>query len=385
MLDVNVFDDDFIDDDNNVFHSVYSNPPYQQVSKNSFNAVAVYPKMMIVAKQYARYITMVYPFKWVNSTRGKGLKDFRSHELQSIKYKKFIVFNDPSNAVFPKVLIRGGVNVFLWDKNKKEQNENNKNDLLYYEYNGYSEYRKNLLDNHQNIIINPLYRTIINKVSTIHHIIVSPRNYYHQSLEKPEYINKLIQEYAVVMEDHEADGKHVDNGGVRIFYVYRGGGIAHGIIDKKYSLKDSSGYKVFVSRVANAVNNNGTKTMHRPNHIFVAEPGDICSSSFLRIGDFDTFEEAKNCLLYLKTDFVGFLLGVLQLTQNSTRACYQFVPDVDFKTGEISDKPGYYLDFTLSPTLDEQLARIYDLTDDDVNIIQKNIRSWKNKNEIYTD
>ena len=102
-------------------------------------------------------------------------------------------------------------------------------------------------------------------------------------------------------------------------------------------------------------------------------------------GGFKTKKEAKNCLYYLKTDFCNVLVGLLANSPFASRRVYAFVPELNFATGEIIDKPGVKLDFSKPETLDDQLAKIYGLTDEDRELITSSIRPWKDKTSLTAD
>lgn len=106
-------------------------------------------------------------------------------------------------------------------------------------------------------------------------------------------------------------------------------------IEINYTEEKLDDWKVGISRVASGSSNN---SLLRPVRAIVAEPGTLLSGSLIKIGSFKTEEEAVNCLRYLKTDFAGFLLGIITPTQDATRKNYRLIPLVDFKTGEVLDR-----------------------------------------------
>lgn len=104
----------------------------------------------------------------------------------------------------------------------------------------------------------------------------------------------------------------------------------------------------------------------------------------IKVGSFETEQEAVNCLRYLKTDFAGFLLGIITPTQDATRKNYRLIPLVDFKTGEVLDT-GKFLDFNSPATLDEQLAKMYELSDEDMEVIRRDLKPWMDKVDVKAD
>lgn len=105
----------------------------------------------------------------------------------------------------------------------------------------------------------------------------------------------------------------------------------------------------------------------------------------MQIGDFKTEQEANNCLLYTKTDFVTFLFGAIAITQDATKKFYVLIPDIDFKTGEVKDRQSIFLDFNKPETLDEQLVEFYGLTVDESELMKSSIRPWRDKFSLTAD
>ena len=74
---------------------------------------------------------------------------------------------------------------------------------------------------------------------------------------------------------------------------------------------------------------------------------------------------------YIKTKFVRALLDVLKVTQDTTRAKWACVPLQDF-----TDKSD--IDWTKSiPKIDQQLYKKYNLSDDEIAFIEKNVKEMK--------
>lgn len=357
-LDDVINDDDIMCDDEVVFDSLVGNPPYQSDTGNG--ATAIYHHTMNIAEKISEKISMVYPARWVLTGRGNGIKEFRTKELESPHYKKFFIYS-PNNPVFDNVLIRGGVNIFLWVKNNKQQH-------IDYYYDNHYDNRKTLANNFPIIILKSKNRQIIEKINTknsIMNIIIT----YPGKFSQPQQVEKMIKEY-----DNTKPG-------ITLLYSGKGGGIRKASLNKNVIDKDTNEYKVFASSTASG----HKELLPHQDRIFLGKPHEISASTFLQIGLNMTEQEAKNCLLYLKTDFAGFLLGNVIVTHHASKNVYQLIPNINFKTGEIIDKPGYFLNFTLSTTLDEQLAKIYDLTDDDINIISSSIKPWRNKYSLTAD
>ena len=76
---------------------------------------------------------------------------------------------------------------------------------------------------------------------------------------------------------------------------------------------------------------------------------------------FDTKEEAENFADYIKTRFLRFLVYLRKVTQNTTARVYAFVPNLDMHKRWV----------------DEGLYKRYNLSQEEINFIEKNIREMK--------
>lgn len=342
------------------FTVVVSNPPYQVNSQEGNSVSSIYHHYMNIAQIFAENISMVYPARWMHGGRGEDIELFRNKELNSQHYVNFIV-KSGDNAVFNNVTIKGGVNYFLWTNREKQE--------LSYTYDSYNRQRKTLKDGYDIMINNNVYIDLIRKINPKKSIPVYSLEYYG-AFKTPEFILNLSNKIT--------DGSKK----IKIFYSGKGGGVKTAYIPKEATTKITETYKVFVSKTADPDKNG---SLRRPGRIFIGEPEEICSGSFVLIQQFLLYKEAQNCLMYMKTDFATFLFGVIAVTQDATKKFYKLIPDIDFKTGEIKDKPGTFLNFDKPETLDEQLAKIYELTEEEQQLMKDSIRPWKDKYSFTAD
>ena len=103
----------------------------------------------------------------------------------------------------------------------------------------------------------------------------------------------------------------------------------------------------------------------------IAEPGVGYLQTFIGIGAFDDEISAINVQKYLNTKFVRCLLGVLKVTQDNPGPKWKYVPLQDFTSA--SD-----IDWTQSVAdIDKQLYKKYNLTDEEIDFIEKNVKEMK--------
>lgn len=107
-----------------------------------------------------------------------------------------------------------------------------------------------------------------------------------------------------------------------------------------------------------------TKVLGKP---IIGEPGEGCTQTFITIGNFDTREEAENCLKYLKTKFCRAMLSTKKCTQHNAPQTWSNVPLQDFTTD--SD-----IDWSKSiKEIDMQLYKKYGLTINEIIFVEANI------------
>lgn len=100
----------------------------------------------------------------------------------------------------------------------------------------------------------------------------------------------------------------------------------------------------------------------------IGEPLIGHTDTFLTIGNFSLEEEAQNCMKYIKTKFARTMLGVLKVTQHNSRKTWYYVPLQDFASR--SD-----IDWSKSVAeIDAQLYKKYDLSQDEIDFIETNVR-----------
>ena len=99
-----------------------------------------------------------------------------------------------------------------------------------------------------------------------------------------------------------------------------------------------------------------------------AYPNEGFTQTFFSIGAFDTICEAENLSKYLKTKLCRAMLGVLKVTQDMTAEKWRYVPLQDFTS--TSD-----IDWSVPiSAIDQQLYRKYNLSDDEIDFIETNVK-----------
>lgn len=104
----------------------------------------------------------------------------------------------------------------------------------------------------------------------------------------------------------------------------------------------------------------------------LAYPGWCCTATFLEIGCFETENEARNLINYIKTKFFRALVGIQKTTQHTGSKAYRFVPILDFKSNnEINWEQSV-------SEIDKQLYEMFELSEEEIKFIEEKISDIEN-------
>lgn len=346
------------------FTAVVSNPPYQQDNGDSANSPSVYHHFMEVAKLFSEKLSFIYPSKWGQGGAGEGLNEFRERELASKYYLRYFDYSD-ATSLFSGIQLGGGVNYFLWSSEEH-------NGPIDRYYNGVPFPDSFTLGNGLSTMVRgPSAFKVIEKINTCEGLGSSMgyMSYLKPGIKTASDLEKWISD------------SNEDSSRVKVWYVSKDQGFISKPLSTRYLQKNDTGYKVGVSAPAHSTKG---KAIPRADRIFKMGPDEVSATGLL-VGSFETEAEATNAIRYLKTDFCNFLMGIITPTQNTTWRNYILIPRINFSTGEILDRPGSLLDFSQPDTLDDQLAKIYELTEEEQELMRKDLKPWKDKVDVEAD
>lgn len=322
---------------NMTFDVIIGNPPYQLnigVEKENY-AIPLYHKFIQQAKKLKpRYITMIIPSRWF--TGGRGLEDFRSEMLgdDRIKYIKDYI---DSKEVFPGVDVSGGVNFFLWSSN----------------YKGPCKY------------VNVVNGRETTSIRVLNEYKVFPR--YNQSLSLIKKIQKKEKHNLSPWISSQTPFGFIttyrgdENSFKGAIKLYSSGGITYVKKEDVSRHQDWIGkYKVVFSKATceHAGTPDKTGRYRVFSTMWILNPNEVCTQSYLVGGVFERKTEAENYLSYLRTSFVRALMLPTLSSQDISADKFQFVPLQDFS----------------KPWTDEELYKKYGLTDEEIQFIESMIR-----------
>ena len=323
--------------DNMKFDAIVGNPPYQVnvgVTKENYG-VLIFDKFVNFSKKISpNYISMIMPSRWF--TGGRGLDLFRDEMLNDRRLYYIKDFVD-SKECFPGVDIAGGICYLLWDRN----------------YNGDCNFvsRAGGIDTKTLRRLNEyeLFPRYNEALSIIRKVTKLNENTFSNTVGSQTAFG-FITTFRSTTEYFENAISLYTSGGIN--YVSRE--------DVKKSQEWIDLYKViFSTATAEHAGTPDKSGMYKVlSSLRILKPKEICSQSYFVGNVFNTYEEASNCMIYLKTRFVRFLLQQILTGQHLSADKFRFVPLQDFTR----------------PWTDADLYAKYGLTDDEIQFIESMIK-----------
>ena len=332
------------------FNAIVGNPPYQVMDGGTDRgAVPIYQNFVKIAQKLSpNFISMSMPARWYAG--GRGLDEFRS-ALLSDKHLAVLYDYDTSKTLFPTVDIAGGLCYFLWNSS----------------YNGLcnvynvgarsTEQMKRNLNEFGVFVRSNAAIPILEKVTR----------------QSDSFLNEMvlsINPFGFRTFFRGRDGKEA--GDIRILTSEGWGFVHRNDVKKGSSLIDY--YKVLVGRFVpsngelNVKPGEGYRVITTPQ---IIKPGEINTETYIDVAALPTESEANNYTKYLYTKFARFLLKQSVTSLNVTKECFAFVPIQDFTS--LSD-----IDWSAEiEDIDKQLYRKYNLSDEEVDFIEKTIKPMK--------
>ena len=329
---------------------IISNPPYQLSvgGGNGANAIPVYHKFIEQSqKLQPRYLTMIVPSKWFNG--GRGLDAFREQMLNDNRISEIHDFRN-SKECFSGVEIQGGVNYFLWEKDKKDPC------CKFYEHNC----------DKSTLMVRPLKNAFSNGVIRYNSAMEIVNKV--QALQEPSFSSLVssLTPFGILsnFKDYSSDGT-----GGKVAYIKRKekSDPENIFVDPKYITKHKKWvdkYKVYFSLNYGAGMSGDGPYQVTP-QAFVGATNSCCSQSYLVVGNVDSEAIAQNIVSYWNTKFFRFLVMLCIAGQTFSPNTFSLVPVQDFSKA----------------WTDKELYAKYKLTTEEQDLIESMIKAIGDNDE----
>lgn len=304
------------------FNNAVGNPPY-----TLGNRTQVYADFYLLSRRIAERVSLIFPSGWQGPKNANGLKKLNN---KAIKRDKQIVSIENLTDVFSEAKGAAKTNIIFWKKGY-DNGLSGKQRII-------NEGIKQL-PIQQSDIEKPLYiRKLYEYVSSAEGFTTI---YDEVSARKPYgFGTNIISAYKPygsrpdILTNHEKyelpplnnSRKHTSD--IRVFTTK---GMKY--VDREYPFpkigEAFTSYKVFVPKAwGNWREQAGLGGAYAD--IYVAQPGDTCTESYLECGAFDNETHAVYMAKYLMTQFTRALIYKNKYSQNSARSIYRDVPKQDF-------------------------------------------------------
>ena len=325
------------------FDVIIGNPPYQlETAGFGRQAKPIYHLFVQQAKKLnPRFLCMIIPSRWFAG--GMGLDEFRESMLHDKRISHIVDYVN-SQDCFQGVSISGGVNYFLWERDREGPCS------FTCIHNSQISTMERYLDEFPVLVRYNEAVGIIKKVQARH----EPR------------ISSIVSAINPFGFPRSYRGSSVQNqNGLKL---YSSKGIGYVPENKLVQGRDLvQKYKVMVSQTISEHAGEPSKDGKYKvlSTVRVLKPGEVCTFSYITIGSFETETEAINLRDYLYTKFARYMILQAVSSINLSKEKFMFLPIQDFRKG----------------WTDELLYKKYGLTEQEIEFIESLIRPMEPNNE----
>lgn len=348
-FDTITMNDEIAEEDEIVkFDIVVGNPPYQlKDGSGGTNDAPIYQHFVESAHAVNPIIsTLIMPSKWFTSGREHLLGEFRHKMLNNRSIQNMVVYSD-FRDIFPDVNIKGGLCYYQY-------NSNYSGDCSYkLIQGGKSSVCSRRLNEYDVLIQNPTLAAIVKKISNFENegvgsvaSIISNDTPFGIPTNPATSKKNPYNVFNNISDDHNTQLFYLDKAKRKIAFINRN--------DVKKNAQDIDFYKVFIPAAYGAGEDFPHQIVGRPEY---AEPNSVCSQTYL-YATFQSEEEAKNFISYLKTKVFRALVWACRIEQHLPNKTYRFVPLQDFSR----------------PWTDADLYAKYGLTEEEIAFIESMIK-----------
>ena len=348
------------------FDYIIGNPPFQEDGEGNNKAYAkpIYDLFLDASYKLGNVAEMIHPARFLFNA-GSTPKAWNEKMLQD-PHVKVLWYEADSKAVFPSAELPGGVAITYRDATK------NYGPIMVF-----TTFPQ--LNDILHRVINVGCKNYVNEIAftrTAYKLTDAMHRDYPNAIHQlsrghaHDMSTNIFDRLPEIFHDEPLNDGHEyarilgRTGGCRIYrYIRR---------DYINNVANFNKYKVILSKADGAAGTIGkpipARILGNPS---IEGPGVGLTESFLSIGFFDSEDEARIFAKYYKTKFFRTLVSVLKTTQDITPEKFKFVPLQDFTSA--SD-----IDWTRSiADIDKQLYKKYNLTDDEIDFIETNVKEMK--------
>jgi hypothetical protein len=263
------------------------NPPYNSSRKDNNQSSDIYNLFVDKCHRICNKVLMVTPSRWFVKS---SLSNFRRRMIN--EYGLVCINHINDNKFFDGADVKGGISYFLLDKDFK----------------GNATFNDDIIDlKKYDIIPNDVRKETFSLIDKV----INYNNIQHRFNSQSHFSIKTN------------DIRFKDSGNIKCYVSKQKGNV------KYLDNIDFTGTKVDKWKLLiPAASGKGGMKEEFYNRIEIAEPGEICSESFVFF-DFNSKEELLVFKSYLKTSFFSYLVRLRKIKQHVTSDIFKWVPDIE--------------------------------------------------------
>lgn len=347
--------------DNMKFDVIIGNPPYQDetIGDNDTFAPPIYHSFLDAAYKVGKVALLVHPARFLFNA-GSTPKAWNRKMLSDTHFK-VLDYQAEVSKVFPNTNINGGIAITYHDESIDFGSIE-----VFAQFDELNKIRRNVTSNQDFMsfsdIVTSAYAYHLTEDVYKEHPEVKGRLSKGHDYDLKSNIFELMPEVFTNTKTNKDDllvwGRENNQRATK--WVKRCYIIGPSSMDKN---------KVFLAGADGAAGTIGKPVPARIIGVPSLGTSDsIATESFISIGSFDTVQEAKNAMKYIKSRFARTMIGILKVTQAITPEKWKFVPLQDFT-------PSSDIDWSKTiPEIDQQLYRKYGLTKEEIEFIETKVK-----------
>ena len=300
------------------FDFAIGNPPYQEPSDTNGRQPPVYNIFMDEAYKVANCVELITPARFLFNA-GQTPKSWNEKMLND-EHFKVLQYEADASKVFSNTDIKGGVTITLRNQEKV-----------------FGKIGEFITSNIMQKLVERMKPLLKDGIDKIHFNRSSYRLTDTLYLEHPELSGRvkpaerlsvssnIFEKYPEIFTDNKPTD---DSSNYARIFGLEGTKRSYKFIKSDYIAEHENlnKWKIYVAKS----NGNG-RFGETLSDIEIASPGCICTQTFISFGKFDSEEECKALIKYLKTKFARALLGVCKVTpDNARKEVWRFIPLQDF-------------------------------------------------------
>ncbi len=284
------------------FDVVVGNPPYQMSDGGpGGSASPIYQKFIEFAIALnPQHIAMIVPSKWM--VGGKGLNDFRERMMSDRRLVRVVDYQN-AQQLFPVINLNGGISYFLWSSRHQGDCE-----YTYHFSDEEPTTTRRCLDEFDVVVRDNIALSILHKVK------IKGENSFEERVSR-------LKPFGMRTDFRGSESK--THNPVKLFQNGGTAWVSRSFITVNTDLIDA--WKVLIPRASDGNEVYPLPVLSNP---IVAEPGTVCTETYLVVGPWKCREECDAVVSYIKTKFFRFLLSIRKATQDNSREKFRFIPDL---------------------------------------------------------